>query len=119
MAEQILIQSAGIYNEAVGPKDIAVAWEQKVVPMSEHLAHQATFVPVPLEYQQRHAELVQIWSDRAAAYRAMAEATRTANADEWNAARAKADQVKTRESAFFNGLNNQLQPLNLQLDPYP
>ncbi len=119
LAEQMLVQSAAIYNEAAGPKDVAVTWETTIVPMSEHLAAQASFVPVPTEYQATHQSLVQIWTDRALAYRAMSEATRTANAELWNAARSKADQVKANENAFFRDLNVQLTPLHLQVDPYP
>jgi hypothetical protein len=119
LAEQMLLQGAAVYNGAAGPDDVAVAWEKRIVPMSEHLASQASFVPPPPEYQATHANLVKIWTDRAVAYRAMSEATRTANAQLWNAARTKVDQVNAQETAFFRDLNSQLSPLSLQVDPYP
>lgn len=119
LSEEVLTQSAAIYNEAAGPKDVSQAWEVRVVPMAEHLASQASFVAPPSDYVQEHAALVQIWGDRAKTYRVLSEATRTANADAWNSARAKVDEVKASENQFFNDLNRRLAPMRLRVDPYP
>jgi hypothetical protein len=119
LADQVLLQGAAIYNDAAGPKDVAAAWEKRIVPMAEHLAAQASFAEPPPPYAGPHGELVKIWTDRATAYRGMSEATRTANADLWNAARAKVDEVHAQEHGFFNELNVQLSPMGLQVDPYP
>lgn len=119
LSEQVLLEAAAVYNEAAGPKDVAAAWETRIVPLSEHLATQASLVAPPPDYAGTHASLVKIWNDRAMAYRALSEATRTANAELWNAARTKVDQVNAQETAFFNDLNRQLGPMSLQVDPYP
>lgn len=119
LAEQVLLEGAAVYNEAAGPKEVAAAWEKKIVPMSEHLAAQASFAVPPPEYKGTHDQLVKVWTDRAVAYRVMAEATRTANAELWNVARSNVDEVKASENVLFIDLNRQLSPMRLQVDPYP
>ena len=119
LADQVLVQGAAIYNEAAGPREVAAAWESKIVPMAEHLAAQASFAQPPGPFEGTHGKLVKVWTDRATAYRGLSEATRTANAELWNAARAKVDEVHAQEHAFFDALNAQLSPAGLQVDPYP
>jgi hypothetical protein len=119
LSEQMLLEAAAIYNEAAGPKDVAEVWERRIVPMSEHLAAQAALTQAPPEYAPTHARLVQIWTDRALAYRIMSEATRTANAELWNASRTKVDEVMANENQFFRDLNTQLAPSSLSVDAYP
>ena len=119
LAERVLFQAAAIYNEAAKPEQVANTWSLEIVPLSEHLANQASFVTAPDPFGARHAELVKIWSDRAVAYRNLGEAIKTADAEQWNDARKQADDVKLREEKWFDGLNEQLAPQGLVVDPYP
>ena len=73
----------------------------------------------PTTSRQRVEWRVKVWTDRAVAYRVMAEATRTANAELWNVARSNVDEVKASENVLFIDLNRQLSPMRLQVDPYP
>ena len=119
LAERVLFQAAQIYNESTKPEQVANVWTVEIVPLSEHLASQAEFVSAPDPYSSRHGDLVKIWSDRAVAYRNLGEAIKTADAEQWNDARKQADDVKLREEKWFDGLNEQLAPQGLVIDPYP
>jgi hypothetical protein len=119
LAERVLFQAAAIYNEAAKPEQIANAWSAEIVPLSEHLANQAGFVSAPEPWSANHAELVEIWTDRAVAYRNLVEAIKTADADQWNTARAQADDVKLAEEKWFDALNEKLAPQGLVVDQYP
>lgn len=119
LAERVLFQAAAIYNEAVKPEQVAESWTTDIVPIAEHLAHQASFVAPPEPYATRHEQLAVIWTDRAGAYRNLGEAIRTADAEQWNAARRAADDVKLAEERWFDDLNEQLAGQGLVVDPYP
>lgn len=119
LAERVLTLSAQIYNDAAKPDQVADAWGRQVVPVAEHLSDQVSFVVPPEEYAQDHTEIVQIWNDRAAAYRRLSEAIQTGDTEGWNAARQLADEVKLREERWFDHLNDRLAPANLIVDPYP
>jgi len=119
LSERVLLQASKIYNEAVKSDQVADAWIHEIVPVSEHLHNQASFVQPPSAYAQTHADLVLIWGDRALAYRNLGEAIQTGNSDEWNKARDLANQVKLREEKWFDTLNQGLATSNLSVDPYP
>ncbi|MCA9494316.1 MAG: hypothetical protein KC621_30530 [Myxococcales bacterium] len=120
LADRVLVQAAAIYNEAETPKEVAAAWETEIVPVAEHLADQAGLVVAPGPYQPRHAELVSIWTDRATAYRSVAEAIRVGDPDAWMPARKEAENAKIREENWFNQLNENVVPLGIPLvDEYP
>lgn len=120
LADRVLVQAAAVYNESGGPKQVADAWEGEIVPLAEHLADQASLVQPPTDYAARHGELVTIWVDRAAAYRALSEAIRSGEAEAWNPARRDAESAKIREENWFNQLNETVTPLGIPLvDQYP
>jgi hypothetical protein len=119
LAEQVLFQAASVYNEAVKPEQVADSWTHDVVPLAEHLHNQASFVTAPDDFGSVHTELVQIWGDRALAYRNLGEAIQTGDIEEWNKARELADSVKLREEKWFDRLNTTLAPSGLIVDPYP
>lgn len=119
LAERVLFQAAGIYNEATKPSQVATAWTSEIVPLAEQLHHQASFVVAPEAWSQRHSGLVDIWGERATAYRNLGEAIRLGDAALWNDSRKKADAVKLAEEDWFNDLNRAVGPLGLVVDPYP
>jgi hypothetical protein len=119
LTERVLTLAAQIYNDSARAEQIADSWGRSVVPIAEHLADQASFVEPPAVYAQAHAEIVQIWGDRAVAYRSLSEAIQTGDTEGWNAARNSADDVKLREERWFDGLNERVAPLGLIVDPYP
>lgn len=119
LAERVLFQAAGLYNDATKPSQVAQAWTVEIVPLAEHLHHQSTFVSAPEPWSARHAELVEIWGERAEAYRNLSEAIRLGDAPLWNDSRKKADSVKLAEEDWFNNLNRAVGPLGLVVDPYP
>ncbi|MEZ4241224.1 MAG: hypothetical protein R3F59_34705 [Myxococcota bacterium] len=119
LAERVLTLAAQIYNDSARPEQIADSWGRTVVPIAEHLADQASFVEPPQPYVQAHQEIVQIWGDRATAYRSLSEAIQTGDTEGWNAARNLADDVKLREESWFYALNERVGPMGLIVDPYP
>ena len=119
LAESVLFQAAGIYNESIRSEEVATAWTTKIVPLSEHLAHQASFVEPSGNWAASHAELVSIWSERAQAYRTISEGLRAADVEQWNQGSALAEQARTRETDWFAGLNVKLNALGMQIDAYP
>lgn len=120
LADRVLVQAAAIYNEAETPHEVAQAWETEIVPLSEHLADQAALVAAPEPFAAKHAELVSIWTDRALAYRSVAEAIRVGDPDTWAPARLNAENAKIREENWFNELNKVVVPLGIPVvDEYP
>lgn len=119
LAERVLFQAAAIYNEAAKPDQVASAWSSDIVPVAEHLHHQAAFVAAPDVWSLNHNELVEIWGDRAAAYRNIGEAIKLADAASWKSARELAEGVKLREEKWFDALNAAVAPMGMVVDPYP
>lgn len=119
LAERVLVQAAAIYDEDAKPEQVADAWSTEIVPLAEHLSNQAALVDAPVPYSARHAELVEIWADRAGAYRGLVEAMAAADAERWNAARTRADDVKLAEEKWFDALNEELADQGLAVDQYP
>lgn len=119
LAERVLLQAAQVYNDAAKPEQVADAWVAEIVPLAEHLHDQASFVEPPPPYATTHQEIVQIWGDRAVAYRSLGEAIQSGNTDEWNKATGLASDVKLREEKWFDTLNTALAESGLSVDPYP
>lgn len=120
LAERVLIQAAMVYNnENLKPENVAEAWNHEIVLLAEHVFNQASFIEPPPEYAATHQELVQIWADRATAYRDLGEAVARGDTNAWTVARQLADSVKIREETWFDHFNEGLAPAGLLVDPYP
>ncbi len=119
LASRVLSLAARVYNGEGDPGDLARAWTSEVVPLAEHLHQQAQFVQAPEPWAARHEELVDIWGDRAQAYRTLSEALVLADLDGWKKGRAEATEVKLREEEWFKSANLTLAPMGIQLDPMP
>lgn len=119
LAERVLFQAARVYNEGDKTPPLAPGWAGEIVPLAEHLHHQASFVVAPDPYTERHAELVDLWGRRALVYRQIGEAVFTADAATFTDARKKADVLKLEEERWFDRLNEAIGPLGLLVDPYP
>ena len=119
LASRVLSLAARVYNDQGAPDDLAATWTDEVVPLAEHLHQQAQFLQPPEPWAARHQELVDIWGDRAMAYRTLSEALVLADPDAWKKGRAEATEVKLREEEWFKGANLTLAPMGIQLDPMP
>ena len=119
LAEQVLVVAAGVHNKTMSEADAAAAWSADLTPLAEHIRNHADLTEVPIEWSGRHVQLVDVWSDRAEAYRALTEALRDGDRASWLVARGIAEEVKVREERWFNEVNNDLRPLRITLDPYP
>ena len=119
LAERVLFQAAEIYNGATRPDEVADAWTTDIVPLSEHLHHQAGFVQAPEGWAERHGSLVEIWGERAHAYRSISEGLRMADEEAWDSGRALAEDVKLREEQWFDALNEELRPMSRGVEAYP
>lgn len=119
LAERVLFQAANIYNEAARPEDVAKKWEDDITPIAEHLYFQAKLVEPPDDWTTQHGELVDIWGERARAYRDISESLRLADRSLWEKGRNAAENVKLSEENWFERANEKLGVLNVTLDPYP
>lgn len=120
LTERLLMQAAIVYNnDSLKPEAVADAWNHEIVLLAEHVYNQASFVQAPPEYAAVHQELVQIWGDRATAYRNLGEAVQQGDTEAWNRARDLAKNVMVREESWFDQLNAGLASAGLFVDPYP
>lgn len=119
LAERVLFQAAAIYNNAARPDDVANKWESDITPIAEHLHFQAKLLQAPEDWVDTHANLVEIWGDRAAAYRDISEGLRQADRERWDRGSKAAEEVKLQEEDWFVGANERLGSINVSLDPYP
>jgi len=119
LAERVLFQAARVYNEGDKVPPLAPDWTGDVVPLAEHLHHQASFVTAPDAYAEQHAKLVDLWGRRALVYRQIGEAVFTADLATFTEARKKADELQLEEERWFDHLNAAIAPLGLMVDPYP
>ena len=119
LAERVLYQAAAIYNGATRPDEVADAWSSDIVPLAEHLHHQAGFVEPPENWSQQHAALVAVWGERAHAYRSISEGLERADKDLGEQGRNLAEQVKLKEESWFEEVNGQIGPMGFTIDAYP
>lgn len=120
LADQVLANAAAVYNSASDEDELAKAWTTDVVPLAEHLHHQATAVQPEGAWGDRQEALTQIWGDRAQAYRALSEALIVADRSAWPAEARRAREVQLREETWFKETNAVLADLGLAaIDPTP
>ena len=119
LAERVLFEAARQYNAGDKPAPVAVTWTTDIVPLAEHLHHQASFVSAPEPFVERHSELVDLWGRRALLYRQLGEAVYTSDLPAWTDANKKNDELKLEEERWFDRLNESLAPIGLVVDPYP
>ena len=119
LSERILIEAAAVYNKTSEPEKLATSWNQEIVPLAEHLHSQASFAKPPESWTSQHGELVDIWGDRAQAYRALSDAIGTADDSQWQASRDLADGIKLAEEKWFASTNARLDQSRLSVDQFP
>jgi len=119
LAEQVLVQSASVYNQSAQPGDLERGWASDVLPMAQHVVVMAEEVQAPEHLAADHANLVAIWSKRATAYREVLEGLHTADADRFEAASRKTAEITVSEDAWVRAFNKRIQPMQLYVDLYP
>ncbi len=119
LAEQVLEGAAEIYN---GQPDAAAAtkrWRDNVVPVAQHLQHQAELVEPPPVWAEPHTVLVATWTDRAGAYTDILVALETGDKELWTAGRKRSDSAKLAEEKWFQDTNKALSAYDIALDQFP
>ncbi|MBA2322245.1 MAG: hypothetical protein H0V89_13955 [Deltaproteobacteria bacterium] len=119
LADRLLGLSARIYNKQADAATLDATWRSEIVPLAEHLHDQASFVAAPSDWTKAHADLVDIWGDRAQAYRSLGRAIDEGDKAAWNEARELADSVKLREEEWFRTTNQRLSAHDLLVDAFP
>ena len=119
LADRVLVVAAKVHDGTLEVGDAAIAWRDDIVPLAVELSDQAALTEPPVEWATRHDDLVDIWSDRAHAYDALATAMSEADIKGWNAARAASDDAKLREEAWFKAINAEIAPTRITLDQLP
>ena len=119
LAERVLVVAAKVHDGKLEVGDAAIAWRDEIVPLAVELSDNAALCAPPVEWSTRHAELVDIWTDRAQAYDHLATAMSEADVERWNAARAASDDAKLREEAWFKAVNAEIAPTRITLDQLP
>ncbi len=95
------------------------AWTTTIVPLSEHLYDQSTFLEPPEQWVSAHDELVEIWGERAQAYRSISEGLQVVDQAAWDAGKLKAEAASKNEEAWFNQVNEVLGPMGFMINAYP
>ncbi len=119
LAERLLVLSARVYNRQADDHAIRRTWTDEIAPLAEHLHDQASFVTPPGPWAPAHTGLVDIWGDRAQAYRALGRAIDHGDPTRWQEARELTDSVKLREEEWFATTNQRLATYGLEVDPFP
>jgi len=119
LSERVLIQAAALFNKKSEPEALVKAWTTEITPLAEHLHSQAAFTAPPESWADHHGKLVDIWGDRAHAYRALADAIATADDSQWQSSRDLADGVKLAEEKWFESANKRLAETGLAIDQFP
>jgi len=119
LAERVLVEAAGVYNEKSEPEALVQNWTDEITPLAEHVHSQASFATPPESWSEQHAKIVDIWGQRAQAYRALSDAIQTADDTQWQSSRDQADGVKLAEEKWFESTNKRLVQSGLVLDQFP
>lgn len=119
LASEVLGAAASIYNDGAGSDATRRTWVDDIVPLSRHLADQASATSAPAEWADQHAEIVIAWTGRADAYQEIQQAVEDGDRERWKAARKQADDAKVREEEWFRTMNRELAPIGLVLDQFP
>jgi len=119
LATEVLGAAATIYNDGTGSEAIRRSWVDDIVPLSRHLADQASATSPPVEWSDRHAEIILAWTARADAYQEIQQAVADGDRERWKVARKEADDAKVREEEWFRTMNRELAPIGLVLDQFP
>jgi hypothetical protein len=120
LASQVLNLAADSYNEKGDAESLAESWATQVVPLAEHLHHQTAALPAEGAWSMRQTDLVEIWGNRAQAYRGLSESLAVADRAAWTTSVAKANAVQLDEEVWFKQTNKALAALSLPpVDPTP
>lgn len=115
-----MLRTAADVHEGKGDADVtALAWNQDLVPLVEHVRDEAALIQPPNAWATDHAAIVAVWAARAEAYRDLSVALRQGDTERWRNARPRADKAKLDEEAWFRTTNDKLRTLGITLDQYP
>ena len=119
LADELARTAAGLHDEEFAPDEVGVTWGTEIAPLAEHLATQASLQVPPVEWAARHEGLVEVWTDRAEAYRGVALALERGDREAWRASREKIGRVMVAQEDWFKQTNEALAPHGLALDQIP
>ena len=117
--DQLLNIAGGIYNDKVDSQKTAELFRSDVIPIAQHLAHQAAAVQAPEQWAASHAELVDIWSQRAKSYREISEALWLVDAERFSNAQVGLDKAAREEEAWFADMRQELGKKGVALSQFP
>ena len=117
--ERMLMTAADVHEGKRDADGTALAWNQDLVPLVEHVRDEAALIQPPNGWATEHAALVAVWAQRAESYRDLSVALRQGDTERWRNARPRADKAKLDEEAWFRTTNDKLRPLGITLDQYP
>jgi len=119
LAERVLEGASQVHDERTSPAATAMTWTREVAPLARHLHDQAERVDAPTAWAPSHQRLVVIWGSRADSYDLLVRALKDGDPALWRKGRARADQAKLDEEAWFASTNERLAPAGIRLDQYP
>ena len=117
--DQLLNVAGGIYNDTVDSQRTAELFRSDVIPIAQHLAHQAAAVQAPEEWAASHAELVEIWAQRAHSYRELSEALWLVDAERFSNAQVALDKAAREEETWFADIRQKLAKQGVALNQFP
>lgn len=119
VADVLLRTAAKTYDGTAKPEETRATWSNDIVPLTEHLRDQATLVAAPPAWVSDHENLIDIWTERADAYRHIADAVESGDPDLFQKGREQAYNAKLREETWFRDVNKRLEPYHLVVDQFP
>ena len=119
LADEVLSTAATLFNGARDTEDVEKRWRENVVPIADHLQHQAAILSPPDDWAKRHDELVKLWDSRAGAYRSLLTSLEDGDREGWEQAREQSDKSKLDEEKWFQQVNVDLDPYKLSVDQFP
>jgi len=120
LSKTFLDMAAKIKREELTTAQIAKQFTKRVVPQAEQLQNDVAKVqPRPTSVEEVHLGLVRAWSNRANAYRQMADSWAAGDLASFNGAARDHATVNKAEERYFEAINTLLMQHGLVLQPYP
>ena len=119
LATEVIKLAADAHDEHADSDAIRARWRDSVIPSSEHIAWQAATTESPQSWAAMHEELVEIWKQRASAYRELDFAITDASREAWTRAGESVNECQVAEEAWVAEASKALGAKGVRLDPYP
>ena len=117
LEDEVMKEAAAAYNKTLPPAELATQWSSEIVPMAQQITGQASIIKPPASLKEPHAELVEIWQERASAFADMDESLKNGEALQWPAHVARAEAAIRSQAQWEQNIGAHFEPYGLSF-PY-